>query len=183
MDKTLHSNLLIGSQRHPIPLARGMGWGLLGGLAGTLIMDLALVGGLSAAGLPALTCFSIIGNTVARFFSILGMEMTGGPALGAAVYHLIGPAMGVIFGAIVAQADTLRVDTLRKSVLLAVLYVEILSQPILATTPTLFKMTVSEILQWYGGSFVMHAILGAVLGVIVSYGLRSAPLATQKRSQ
>jgi len=48
MDKTLHSKLLMRSQRNPIPLARGMGWGLLGGLAGTMVMDAILMGALSA---------------------------------------------------------------------------------------------------------------------------------------
>jgi NhaP-type Na+/H+ or K+/H+ antiporter len=63
------------------------------------------------------------------------------------------------------------VDTLKKGLVLAILYVEILSQPILATTPILLKMTAHETLQWFGVSFVMHLIWGAVLGAVVSYGL------------
>jgi hypothetical protein len=153
------------------PLARGMVVGSLGGLVGTLVMDVILMGTLSAVGLPALTCFSIVGNTVARFFSILGIEMAGGVPLGAAAHYLIGPVVGAIFGAAVAQVDALRVDILKKGVVLAVLYVEILGQPILATTPILLKMTAPETLQWFGVSFVMHLIWGVVLGVAVSYGL------------
>ena len=160
-------------------LAKGIGWGLIGGLAGTLVMDLILMGALSAAGLPALTCYSIVGNTAARFFSILGIEMAGGVLLGVATHYLIGPVVGAIFGAAVAGAtvariDALRVDTLKRGILLAVLYVEILAQPILAMTPILLKMTAAEKLLWFGGSFVMHFLFGVVLGAIVSYGLRLA---------
>jgi hypothetical protein len=182
METTLQGNPRARGHRTHVTLVRGMGWGLMGGLAGTMVMDLILMGALSAAGLPALTCFSIVGNTVARFFSILGMEMVGGVPLGAAAHYLIGPLVGAIFGAAVAQVTALRADTLKKGVVLAILYVEILSQPILATTPILLKMTAHETLQWFSVSFVMHFMLAVVLGVIVSYGLRLATAAKPGRS-
>ena len=162
------------------PLLVGISWGLIGGLAGTLFMDFVLMGALSLAGLSPFTCFSIVGDTVARFFSILGIEMAGGIPLGVAAHYLIGPLVGAIFGAAVAQVAALRLDSLKKSVVLAVLYVEILGQPILATTPILLKMTAPETAQWFGVSFVMHFILAVVLGVIVSYGLRFATAASQR---
>ena len=180
MEQTLQGNSPARGHISHLTLASGIGWGLIGGLAGTMVMDLVLMGALSAVGLPALTCFSIVGNTVERFFSILGIEMAGGVPLGAAAHYLIGPLVGAIFGAAVAQVDALRVDTLKKGILLAVLYVEILSQPILATTPILLKMTAPETLQWFGGSFVMHSMLGVVLGVVVSHGLRLATAANHE---
>ena len=162
-----------GSQERDVTLAKGKGWGLVGGLAGTLVMDAILMGGLSAFGLPALTCFTIIGNTVARFFSILGIEVAGGVPLGIATHYLIGPLIGAIFGVLVTQIKALRVDTLKKSVVFAVLYVEILAQPILATTPILLKMTAAETFQWFSLSFVMHFLMAVVLGAVVGYGYRS----------
>lgn len=170
MELTLHN----ASRERNITLARGMGWGLVGGLAGTLVMDVILMGALSAVGLPALTCFSIVGNTVARFFAILGIEVTGGIQLGIETHYLIGSLVGVIFGTVVVQVKAFRVDTLKKSIVFAVLYVEILAQPILATTPILLKMTAAETLQWFGFSFVMHFLMAVVLGAVVSYGLRLA---------
>jgi hypothetical protein len=164
-------------------LAKGLGWGLIAGLTGTLVMDIVLMGTLSVAGLPPLTCFSIVGNTVARFFSILGVEMAGGVPLGVATHYLVGPAFGVIFGALVTRVDALRIDTLKKGILLAVLYVEILSQPILASTPILLKMTAAGTLQWYAGSFVMHLLLALVLGAIVSCGLRGSAAMNRRSSQ
>jgi hypothetical protein len=158
----------------PIALARGMGWGLLGGLAGTMVMDLVLMGALSVVGLPALLCFSIVGSTVARFLALLGIEMASGAPLGAAAHYLIGPVVGAIFGVALTQIVALRVNTLKKGVILAVLYVEILSQPLLATAPILLKMTATETWQWFGLAFVMHSILGVVLGFVMGYGLRQA---------
>jgi hypothetical protein len=89
--------------------------------------------------------------------------------------------IGAIFGAIVAQIPALRAGTLKKSVILAVLYVEILSQPLLATTPILLKMTAAETLQWYLGSTPMHLVVGVALGVIVYRGLRPAKTTSHKR--
>jgi len=177
MGNPLQGNLRARGHMIRVTLARGMGWGLIGGLVGTMVMDLVLMGALSAVGLPALTCFSIVGSTAARFFSILGIEMAGGVPLGAAAHYLIGPVVGAIFGAAVAQVDALRVDILKKGVVLAVLYVEILGQPILAAAPILLKMTAPETLQWFGVSFVMHLIWGVVLGVVVCYGLGFATAA------
>lgn len=160
----------------PVSFSRGMRWGLIGGSVGTLVMDLILMGALVAVGLPALSCFSIVGDTVARFFSLFGIEMAVGIAAGVtagiATHYIVGPIIGVIFGAAVVRAGALRAGSKMKIVAMAVLYVEIVSQPILAMAPFLLKMTAAETLQWFGGSFVMHFIWGIVLGVIVSHGLQ-----------
>lgn len=182
MDKPLQGILLTRTYGNPIPLARGMGWELFGGLAGTMVMDLILMGALSAVGLPALTCFSIVGDTVARFFSIQSMEMTRAIQMGIATHYLVGPVIGAIFGTAVARVEALQLKTLKKSILLAILYVQILSQPFVAMPPILLKMTVPAILQWYGGSFIMHLIVAVVLGAVVGHGLRLT-LLTQRRSQ
>jgi hypothetical protein len=137
-----------------------------------MVMDLLLMGAFSALGLPVLTCFSIVGNTVARFFSIQGVEVERAIQLGVTTHYLIGPLVGVIYGMVVTRIEALRVNTLKKSILFAILYVEILSQPILATAPILLKMTLPVTLLWYGGSFVMHLLLAVVLGAVVGYGLR-----------
>ena len=159
----------------PFSFSRGLGWGLIGGLAGTMIMDLVLMGALSAVGLPALTCFSIVGNTVACLFSMQSMETASVIQLGVITHYLVGPLFGGIFGTLVTRVEALRVYTLKKSIILAIIYIEILSQPILATAPILLKMTVPAMLQWYGGSFIMHLIMAVVLGSVVSYGLRLTP--------
>jgi len=157
-----------------------MGWGLIGGLVGMLVVDLILMGALSTAGLSPMVCFSTVGNTAARFFLILGMDITGGVPAGVATHYLVGPVLGAIFGAGVAQIHALRASNLKKGVLLAVLYGEIVSQPLFAMMPILLKMTAYETLFWFIGSVAMHFIWGIVLGVVVGHGLRLATTANHK---
>ncbi len=88
MERILQGNARMTGRITPISFSRGLGWGLIGGLAGTLVMDLVLMGALSALGSPALTCFSIVGNTVARFFSIQGVEMARAIQIGLATHYL-----------------------------------------------------------------------------------------------
>jgi hypothetical protein len=172
MERTHYANAQItGRMAHTTPF-RGLEWGSIGGFAGTLVMDLTLMGVLAAFGSPILSCFSIVGNTVARFFSMQNIEMARAIQMGIATHYVVGPVIGATFGLMVTWVKALRVNNLKKSILLGILYVEILSQPLLATTPILLKMTAPSTLLWYGGSFVMHLIAGIVLGAVVGHGLR-----------
>jgi hypothetical protein len=83
------------------------------------------MGALPAFGLPALTCFSIVRDTAARLLSVLGLEIAGGAPVGAAAHYLIGPVIDAIFGASVTQINALRAGTVKKGIVLAILYVEI----------------------------------------------------------
>jgi hypothetical protein len=172
MENTLESNSHLNRPITSNRLLKGLGWGTIGGIAGTLAMDLTLMAVLAAFGLPVLTCFSIVGDTVAHFFSTQNVGMAGAILLGVATHYTVGPLIGAIFGLLAARVKALRVHTWKKSLLLGILYVEILSQPLLATSPILLKMSAAATLQWYGGSFVMHLIAGAVLGAVVGFGLR-----------
>ncbi len=175
MNKTHPMNAQMEGHARRAPLSRGIAWGLLGGLAGTLAMDLVLMGGFAALGLPATTCFALVGDTIARFFSLEGVDTAGSVQLGILTHYLVGPALGTIFGVIAARRAALRASTLKKVILVAIVYVEVLSQPLLATAPILLKMDLASSLQWYGGSFVVHMIVGIILGAVVSRGLRQAP--------
>jgi hypothetical protein len=183
MERTLQGNERMTGRINSIGTLKGLWWGLIGGLAGTAIMDLTLMGVLSAFGSPALTCFSIVGNTVARFFSIQSVEVVRSIQLGIATHYLVGPLIGAIFGAVVAGVKVLRVNTMKKSIIFAIIYVEILSQPILATTPILLKMKIPATLQWYSGSFVMHILLAVVLGAAVGFSLRQESASRSKPSR
>ena len=177
MGVVLLHNLRTKGQMSSAALARDMAWGSIGGLVGLIVMDLVLAGMSLAVGLPTVIFFSTIGDTAAGFFALLGIPLAGVFPLGTAVHNLSSMVLGAIFGAAAAQIDALRVDTLKKGIVLAVLYIEILSQPILATSPILLKMTTAQTLQWYGVSADMHLIWAVVLGVVVSYGLHLPPAA------
>ncbi len=152
-------------------LGNGVFIGAIGGLVSTLVMDLVLMGALVAAELDALTTFSMVGDTVARFVSLLGLDMAGGVPFGVATIHVVGPIIGAVFGAVVTRVDALHVDTRKKSIVLAVLYIEVASQPLLVMTPILLGTSTTTTLLWFGGSFIMHLIWGTVLGLVVSKGL------------
>jgi hypothetical protein len=171
MEKKLQGNWLANGRNTSITLTRGMQWGLIGGLAGTMAMDLVLLGGLSALGLPTDTCFLSIGSTVAHFFSLLGIKLSGDVMLGVATFHLLGPVLSAIYGLAVSQVGALQRITLKKNVVGAVLYAEVLSQLILTTMPILLKMSGSETVLWFAGSFVLHLTWGIVLGFVMHYGL------------
>jgi len=160
-----------------------LGWGFLGGLAGTLVMDLVLMGALLALRQPAVLCFSIVGDTVSGFLAVLGIQVAGGVPTGIVTHYVVGPLFGILFGALVTGWGALQVTSVKKCVLLAVVYVEVLSQPILVTTPILLKMKTAATLLWFGGSFIMHLIMSIILGLIVGYGLRHASTPAQRRAQ
>jgi hypothetical protein len=183
MDRTLQGHLLIKGHIKRAPLASGIAWGFLGGLAGTMVMDILLMGALLALRQPAFMCFSIVGETVSRFLAMFDTQIAGGVPTGMVVHYVIGPLVGILFGAAVEMLPGLRAGTLKKITAAAFVYVEILSLPILATTPILLKMKAPATEQWFGGSFVMHLIFSIVLGVIVGYGLQRAHTATQRTAQ
>ncbi len=151
---------------------RGMGWGLVAGLAGTVAMDVTLLAGLPALGIPADTCYQTIGSTVRQFFSLLGISLSGDVILGVATYHIIGPLLGALYRLVVSRVSALQRATLKKNLIYAVLYAEVLSQIILTITPVLLSMSAQETILWYAGSFVVHMIWGIVMGVVTYYGWR-----------
>ncbi|MEI7772960.1 MAG: hypothetical protein WCI67_23420 [Chloroflexales bacterium] len=154
-------------------LTKAVAIGLIGGLVGTIIMDLFGVGLILAMGAPASISFAIIGDATAGFFSMLGIALAGGTPLGAVVHYLIGPVFGAIFGVAVSRIDAIRVDSLKKGVGLGILYVEVMSLPLLGAAAIILKMTASMTAQWFGISFVMHLVYGIALGLIICYGLGS----------
>jgi hypothetical protein len=182
MEKTIEGTTHETARITSNSFIKRLGWGFLGGLACTLVMDLLLMGALLALGQPALMCFSIVGDTVSRFLAIFGAQIAGGVSTGVVTHYVVGPLFGILFGGVVMSLPALRESNLKKTTLAAFVYVELLSQPILATTPILLKMKTPATLQWFGGSFVMHLLLSIVLGVIMGYGLRPSPLAAQRRA-
>ena len=172
MVTTIQGNSQASENKTNAALIIGMVSGATGGLVGMLVVDLILMGALYIVGLSPLVCFSTVGNTVARFFSLMGIEIASGVPMGVATHYVVGPLLGAIYGATVARIGTLRVGTLKKGVLFAVIYAEIVSQPLFAMIPILLKMGTSETLVWFFGSLTMHFIWGIVLGVVVSHGLR-----------
>lgn len=154
--------------------------GLIAGLVATIVIDLIMMGYLLLKGQPADDGFAVIGNTTAGFFSLFGIDVAGGVLPGLVWHYLIGLALGVIFGAAVTRIDALRLSSLKKGVGLGILYAELISLPLLVMPPIILKWTASEAAKLLEFYLVMHALWGMLLGVVVSYGLRSATAAGRR---
>jgi hypothetical protein len=154
--------------------SKGLVVGSIAGLAATIAIDLITMGVLPLMGLPADGGFSVIGDTAAGFFALFSIDVAGGVPPGIVLHYVIGLALGALFAAVVSRRAALRLNSIKKSVGLGVLYTEVISLPILVLPPIILKWTAPETAQWFGFSVVMHAIWGIVLGLVVSYGLRSA---------
>ena len=159
--------------------SKGLVLGLIAGLVATIVIDLVMMGYLLVMGQPAEAGFVVIGDTTAGLFSLLGMDVAGGVLPGVVWHYVIGLALGVIFGAIVTRFDALRLNSMKKGVGLGILYAEVISVPILVLPPLILKWTASAAAGVFGFYVVMHAIWGTLLGLAVSYGLRSAMAARQ----
>jgi len=154
-----------------IPLRKLIGWGLLSGVVATLAMDFILISVFMAAGMPPFSCFSIIGDTIIGMFPVL--HPGNSVPLGIGAHYVIGPVLGVIFGTAQKTLPVLPAPSWKKAILFAVLYAEIISQPLLALPPLFLRMTTSETLLWFGGSFGMHFIWGCAFGMV--WSLRGQP--------
>jgi hypothetical protein len=95
MRARLHVNIRGGALVRVMP-TRGIVVGCIGGLVGTIVVD--LFGGLLfvVMGGPACLSFSIIGDAAAAFCGMLGLSVAGGMPLGALLHYLIGLVLGLV---------------------------------------------------------------------------------------
>lgn len=149
---------------------RGTVTGMVGGLAGTYLMYLFGACIFALLGWPANTSFTIIGDSAAAFFSNLGVVLTGGSVLGLRLYFLIGLTLGAMLGVAMVSLKLLQLASPKKKVELSVLYVEVMSLPLLVAGTLALKMSAADAALWFGISFIMHLVYGLVLGMIMSYG-------------
>jgi hypothetical protein len=139
-----------------------------------MLMYLFGAGIFALLGWPASTSISIIGDSAAAFFSPLGIALTGGASLGMRLYYLIGLLLGAMMGIAVVSLETLRLGSLQKRVALSILFVEVMSLPMLAAGILALKMSAASAALWLSISFVMHLVYGLVLGAVMSYAVGGA---------
>jgi hypothetical protein len=182
METALQRNYQVLNYHKQASFTRTMKLGFIGGLAGTLIMELFLMGPLIVVGMPALTFLSFIGDTIAQLLARFGIHLADGVPMCLAMQYLIGAIFGIIFVTVQRKVNALHTTSLKKGILQAVIFAEIISQPLLAMTTILLKMPVKDTLLWYGASLIMHFLYGITLGAIVSYGLHSVKTTSIKRN-
>jgi hypothetical protein len=146
--------------------------GFIGGLLATIAIDLVVIGIFPLMAIPADVSFSVIGDTAAGFFDLVGITVAGGVALGVLVHYLTGISLGVLLGWALSYNNTFHVDSIKKGAAVGILYTEVISLPLLALPPIVLNMPASGAAQWFGVSLIMHSLYGAVLGAVVGYGLQ-----------
>ncbi len=142
--------------------------GMAAGVIATIVMDVFVALAMMLMGNPVAFMFSFIGGVAAACAALFSIHIAGGVVWGAAVHYLFGLGLGAVF-ALLRQAPPLKIDTVGRSALAGVLFVEVASQPFLALAPLVLPMSTADTLGWYGLSTVMHAIYGAVLGISLYY--------------
>ena len=150
-------------------LARAALFGIAAGFVANVVMDIFVALILPLMGSPAAFMFEFIGTVALRLFAGAGASGAGAFPLGLLIHYLFGLGFGGVFCAILVWAPRLEPATLGKAILLGVAYIEIFSQPFVASAPLILRTAASDTILWYALSTVMHGIYGAVLGALVHY--------------
>ena len=150
-------------------LSRIVLFGMAAGVIATVLMDIFVAIAMIAMGNPVAFMFIFIGEVAAKFFSLLNITVPGGPGLGLLFHYLFGMGYGGLFCWALSKWPRFKPAVLSRTILLGILYIEIFSQPFLASAPLVLRLSTSDTLQWYGLSTVMHAVYGAVLGLLEYY--------------
>jgi hypothetical protein len=138
---------------------RGVGFGILGGFLGTVLMDIVMV-----------LTFLIAGQPADTFFSMVGEKLGYGALVGILVHNLIGISGGIVFSLLVLNIKALRIDSMRKGVLLGI-GAGAVTIP-LGCIPLAIWLG-QQILVVIAFSFLPHLVWGTVVGWTVAYGLLS----------
>jgi hypothetical protein len=140
-------------------LLRGVGFGIIGGLVGTFLMDLVMV-----------LTFIIAGQPADTFFSMVGEKLGDGPLVGILVHNLVGLTGGIVFSLLVLNVKALRIDSRRKGLILGIA-AGVVTIP-LGCIPLAIWLG-QPILDVIAFSILPHLVWGTTLGWIVGYGLLS----------
>jgi hypothetical protein len=79
---------------------KGVGFGIVGGLGGTVLMDVVMV-----------LTFLIAGQPADIFFSMVGEKLGYGALVGILVHNLVGLTGGFVFSVLVLSVKALRIDS------------------------------------------------------------------------
>ena len=73
-----------------------------------------------------------------------------------------------MLGVSIVSLEPLHLASTKKRVGLSILYVEVMSLPLLAAGTMALKMSAADSVLWFGISFIMHLVYGLVLGMVTS---------------
>jgi uncharacterized membrane protein YagU involved in acid resistance len=140
-------------------LSKGIMIGAIGGVLGMLAMDIVIVIEFAFAKLPLSTYLILIGSVF------------GGGILTGLITHLVfGAVLGALSCMVIIKIDSLRIKTVHQGIFIG-LVIGLLSIP-LGCIP--FAILIEQpILKLISFSSIPHLVWGAVLGLVVGYGIIS----------
>jgi hypothetical protein len=138
---------------------RGVGFGIVGGIVGTVLMDVVMV-----------LTFLIAGQPADAFFSMVGERLGYGALVGIVVHNLVGLTGGFVFSLLVLNIKALRIDSRRKGLALGIA-AGAFTIP-LGCIPLAIWLN-QPMLEVIAFSLLPHLVWGTVLGWTVGYGLLS----------
>jgi hypothetical protein len=150
-------------------LSRTVIFGIATGVVANIVMDVFVALALILMGSPASFMFSFIGQVAATFFAKLNLAVPGGVLTGFLFHYFFGIAYAVLFCVAVARIRWLKTASVGQSILLGTVYIELFSQPFVASAPLILSLAASDTIQWYAMATVMHGVYGAVVGVLQHY--------------
>jgi hypothetical protein len=138
---------------------KGIGLGLVGGLAGTILMDTVMV-----------TTFLMVGEPWDTFFTMVGEKFGDGAVIGIALHNVVGLTGGFVFALLVLSIRGLRIDTRSKGLALGI-----------AAGAITIPVGCIPLAVWLGEPILIviafsalpHMVWGTVLGLTMGYGLPS----------
>ena len=136
---------------------RGVGFGIIGGLIGTFLMDIVMV-----------LTFIIAGQKADAFFSMVGEKLGDGALVGILVHNLVGLTGGIVFSLLVLNVKALRIDSRRKGLMLGIAAGAVTIP--LGCIPLAIWLN-QPMLDVIAFSFLPHLVWGTVLGWTEGYGL------------
>jgi hypothetical protein len=138
-------------------ILKGVGFGIIGGLGGTVLMDIVMV-----------LTFLIAGQPADAFFSMVGEKLGDGALIGILVHNLVGLTGGLVFSLLVLNIKALRIDSRRKGLMLGIA-AGAFTIP-LGCIPLAIWLE-QPILGVIAFSMLPHLVWGTILGWTVGYGL------------
>jgi hypothetical protein len=138
-------------------MLKGIGFGLVGGLLGTILMDVVMM-----------ITFVSAGERADMFFTLVGERLGDGAILGITLHCVVGMTGGFVFSLLVLNVSALELKTIKKGLVFGVAAGAI-TVP-LGCIPLAIWLGES-ILGVIAFSVLPHLVWGTVLGWTVAFGL------------
>jgi len=148
-------------------IARGIRYGIVGGLIGTIVTDLV-----------SLVIFLITGESLPDFYTLFGRSFLTLFNLqadyplwqGLTLHYSIGILTGLVVGILTQRISWLKFNTYRRSILIAVIITQIEGLTLFYLMSLILKIPQSEMMIVYIMGIFLHTIWGTCLGSILCFG-------------